>query len=343
MSPQRKSRQHGTTLVELLVAMVVALLVVGTVATLFGGTSRNRASLERAARLAENAHYAMDLLRADVAQAGYYDTLTTTAGGFTWRLRDPCATAIADLGWSHPAGTPPPVNLRIENAPVPITGLLPADATPPCLPDRRAGTAILVVRFVGPEITPVALVNGAPHLQLSKCQLETPNKLNLGVFSSASADFVLRNVSCAAIADVKRFTVRSYYVANCDRCGVDTIPTLKRAELTRDGIVVTPLAQGVEDLQLEYGIDANGDGTPDRYLAAPDAALGAGFGDWANVTAVRVYLLARSVGVEPYYADTKEFDLGLAGRRAAANDGYKRMLLTSLVRPMNLAGPRETP
>ena len=47
--------------------------------------------------------------------------------------------------------------------------------------------------------------------------------------------------------------------------------------------------------------------------------------------------------VEPYYTDTKEFDLGPAGRRAAANDGYKRMLLTSLVRPMNLAGPRETP
>lgn len=343
MPPHSPIRQHGTTLVELLVAMTVALLVLGTVAALFGGTSRNRASLERAARLAENAHYAMELLRNDIAQAGYYDTLTTTAGGFTWRLRDPCATAIEDLGWSHPAGTAPPVNVRIENAPVPIVGLLPADATPPCVPDRKAGTAMLVVRFVGPEATPPALATGTPYLQLSKCQLETPNKLNLGVFSKASADFVLRNVGCASVAEVKRFAVRTYYVASCDRCGVDTIPTLKRAELTQDGIVVTPLAEGVEDLQVEYGIDANGDGTPDRYLAAPDPALGAGFGEWSNVTAVRLYLLARSIDVEPYYTDTKEFDLGPAGRRAAANDGFKRMLLTSLVRPMNLAGPRETP
>ena len=343
MPPKPAHRQRGMTLVELLVAMTVALLVVGTTVALFGGTSRNRASLERAARLAENAHYAMDLLRNDVAQAGYYDTLTTSAGGFTWRLRDPCATAIEDLGWSHPVGTAPPVNVRIENAPVPIFGLLPADATPPCLPDRRPGTAILVVRFVGPEATPAALATATPHLQLSKCQLETPNKLNLGVFSSVSADFVLRNVSCAAVADVKRFTVRTYYVASCDRCGADTIPTLKRAELTRDGIVVTPIAEGIEDLQVEYGVDANGDGTPDRYLAAPDPALGAGFGEWSNVTAVRLYLLARSIDVEPNYTDTKEFDLGPAGRRAAANDGYKRALLTSLVRPMNLAGPRETP
>ena len=85
---------------------------------IFGGTSRNRASLERAARLAENAHYAMEVMRNDIAQAGYYDTLTTTAGGFTWQLRDPCVTALADLGWSNPTGTPPPVNAKIENAPV---------------------------------------------------------------------------------------------------------------------------------------------------------------------------------------------------------------------------------
>ena len=67
----------------------------------------------------------------------------------------------------------------------------------------------------------------------------------------------------------------------------------------RQRIVVTPLAEGVEDLQVEYGIDANGDGTPDRYLVAPDPALGAGFGEWSNVMAVRLYLLARSIDVEP--------------------------------------------
>ena len=342
MTPQPPS-QRGTTLVELLVAMTVALLVVGTVAAIFAGTSRNRASLERAARLAENAHYAMELLRNDIAQAGYYDTLTTTAGGFAWRLRDPCATAIGDLGWSHPSGTAPPVNVRIENAPVPIFGLRAADATPPCLPDRMPGTAILVVRFVGPQTTPPALAAGMPHLQLSKCQLETPNKLNLGVFSNVPADFTLRNVGCATVADVKRFTVRAYYVATCDRCGIDTIPTLKRAELTGDGIAVTPLAEGIENLQIEYGLDANGDGTPDRYLDIPDAGLGAAFGEWSNVMAVRIYLVARSIDIEHGYTDTKEFDLGLAGRKAAANDGFKRTMLTSLVRPMNLAGPRETP
>ena len=339
----RGTRQAGMTLVELAIAMVVALLVLGTVAAVFAGTSRNRASLERAARLTENTQYAMHLLRDDVAQAGYYDTLTTSAGGFTWRTTDLCATAIGELGWSNPPGTAPPVNARIENAPVPISGVRAGAPSPACIPDRKTGTAILVVRFVGPDITPPAEARDGAFLQLSKCALETPNKLNLGVFSANPADFSLRNLGCGTLADVKRFVVRAYYVATCNRCGVDAIPTLKRAELIGDEIVVTPLAEGVENLQVEYGIDGDGDGTPDRYLEYPDAALGAAYGAWSNVMAVKLYLLARSADSEPGYRDTtKQFNLGPAGYTNPADDGHKRVLLTSLVRPMGPAGQRET-
>jgi len=337
------SRQVGMTLVELAVAMVVALLVLGTLATVFSGTSRNRSSLERAARLTENAHYAMQVLRDDVAQAGYYDTLTTSAGGFTWRTADPCATAIGELGWSNPPGSAPPVNGKIENAPVPISGLAAGAPSPACIPDRKPDTAVLVVRFVGPATTAPADVRGAAHLQLSKCDLETPNRLNLGVFSNDPADFTLHSLGCATLADVKRFAVRTYYVATCNRCGTDTIPTLKRAELTPDGIVVTPLAEGIENLQVEYGIDGDGDGTPDRFLDQPDAALGPAYGAWSNVMAVKLYVLARSVDAEPGYRDTtRQFNLGPAGYTQPADDGHKRVLLTSLIRPMGPAGQRET-
>ncbi len=330
-------------MVELVVAMTVALLVLGTVGTIFGATSQSRSSLERAARLAENAHYAMEVLRDEIAQAGYYDTLTTTAGGFTWQVRDPCATAIGDLGWSNPSGTAPPVNAKLEHAPVPIFGFRAVDPTPLCMPDRKPDTAILVVRFVGPDTTPVAQAVGAPFLQLSKCKAETPNKLNLGVVSNDPAHFMLHTIDCAVLADIKRYMVRAYYVATCGRCGIDTIPTLKRAELTGDRIVVTPLVEGVENLQVEYGIDANGDGTPDRYLEQPDPLLGAGFGEWSNVMAVKLYLLVRSADIEPRYKDTtRRFNLGPAGYTAAAADGHKRVLLTSLVRPMGPAGQRET-
>lgn len=338
------SRQAGVTLVELAVTMVVVLMVLGTLAAVFGGTSRNRSSLERAARLAENARYAMQLLRDDIAQAGYYDTLTTSAGGFTWRTPDPCATAIGGLGWSDPPGTVPPVNAKVENAPVPVFGYRAKDASPGCIPDRRDGTAILVVRFVGPAPTPKAEAKGGPFLQLSKCDAETPNILNLGVVSGEPGDFALHSINCTTLADVKRYVARSYFVANCNRCGVDTIPTLKRAELVDGEIVVTPLVEGIEDFQVEYAMDGDGDGTPDRFLEFPDAAVGAPYGLWNNVMAVKLYVLARSTDAEPGYTEgrQKEFNLGPAGFVTDRDDGHKRVLLTSLARMMGPAGQRET-
>ena len=226
---------------------------------------------------------------------------------------------------------------------MPIFGLRAADPSPECIPDRSPGTAVLVVHFVGPAATPVAAARGTPHLQLSKCDAGRANKLNLGVISNDPASFTLHNVDCGSLADVKRFQVRAYYVARCDRCGIDTIPTLKRAELIADDIVLTPLVEGVENLQVEYGLDASGDGTPDRYLAYPDASLGAAYGAWANVMAVRLYVLARSTDAEPGYRDTKQFNLGPVGYTEVASDGFKRVLLTSLVRPMGPAGQREMP
>lgn len=336
------AHQRGLTIVELMIAMTVALLVLGTVAAVFGGTSRNRANLERSARLIENAQYAMDVLRDDITQAGYYDTLTTTI--VTWHVPDPCATAMSNLGWSVPGNLPPAGPASIVDAPVPISGARPADATPACIPDRKPGTAMLVVRYVGPAPTALASVGGAPYLQLSKCASDVANVQNLGVISTKSADFTLHNIDCASFADVKQYVTRTYYVASCDRCGIDTIPTLKRAELVGNAIVVTPVAEGIENLQIEYGIDANNDGTPDRYLDFVDPALAPAYGEWANVMAVRLYLLVRSAEVEPGYQDmTKQFNLGPAGYTAVAGDGYKRTLLTSVVRPMGPAGQRELP
>jgi type IV pilus assembly protein PilW len=347
MPPARDRRaprasQRGLTIVELMIAMTVALLVLGTVAVVFAGTSRNRASLERSARLIENAQYAMDLLRGDITQAGYYDALTTSI--VTWRVPDPCAVAMDALGWSAPGTSPPAAPASIVDAPVPISGVRRSDATPACIPDRKPDTAMLVVRYVGPAATARASASGAPYLQLSKCASDVANVQNLGVISSKPADFTVHNIDCASFADIKQYVTRIYYVANCDRCGIDTIPTLKRAELVGDAIVVTPVAEGIENLQIEYGIDANNDGTPDRYLDFVDPALGAAYGEWANVMAVRLYVLVRSTNVEPGYQDmTKQFNLGPAGYTAVAGDGYKRTLLTSVVRPMGPAGQRELP
>lgn len=327
--PVRSTRRaRGFTLIELMVAMAVALLVLGGIAMVFAGTSRNRADLERSSRLAENAHFALELLSDEVRVAGYFAEMSFV--GVAWQAPDPCATTLANLGWSSAPFT----------APVSLAGYKATDATPACVPNRKAGTPILAVRRVAIDPTPPANATGDAYLQVSKCDADPKS----WVVSNQPADFTLRNLDCATVADVRRLMVRLYYVATCDDCGVDTIPTLKRADLVNGAIGVTPLVEGVENLQLEYGFDADNDGFPDQYLAAPDATLGAAYGEWSNVMAARFYVLLRSTDAQPGYRDTtKSFNLGLAGYTAPANDGYKRVLMTSLVRLNNPAGQRETP
>ncbi len=321
-------RPHGFTLIELLVAIALALLVLGAVALVFSGTSRSRGDLERSSRLSDNAHYGVDLLIDEIQHAGYYAEMTTV--GTTWLVPDPCSELLTMQGWSSDPFT----------LPVALAGYRSADEAPACLPARRPGTAIVVTRRVSTETTPPAAASGGGFLQVSKCLLDPTT----WVVSNRPADFTLRNLDCLTTADVRQLVVRTYFVATCNVCGTDTIPTLKRAELVGAQIVLTPLVEGVESLQIEYGFDADNDGTPDRFLIAPDATLGAAYGEWANVMAARLFVLFRSADAQPGYADvTKRFNLGPAGLTEPKGDGYRRLVLSSIALLKNPAGQRESP
>ena len=90
-------------------------------------------------------------------------------------------------------------------------------------------------------------------------------------------------------------------------------------------------------MQFEYGIDSAGnDGTPDAYTGSP------AFADWANVMAVRVYVLGRNVDPTPGYSDAKTYTLGPRSYTpSGANVSYRRHAYSALVRLNNPSGRRE--
>ena len=322
------SRQRGMTLIELMVAMTLGLLVLGVVTTIFSGTSGNRAALERGGRLAENAAYALEVLGDEARMAGFFAETNFT--GVAWQVPDPCATLLTAQGWSTAPFT----------APVPIAGYQGNDAVPGCISNRKAGTAVIVMRRSSAETTAQASATGAYFLQASKCASDPAS----WVFAGDPSRFTLHNLDCATIADIRESVVRSYYISTCNECGSDNVPTLKRVELIGTQMTITPLVEGVENLQVVYGFDTDGDGNVDIYRAGLSGVAGAADNDWSNVVAVKLYVLARTTEPEPGYVDSaKTFDLGPAGITQPAGDAYKRLLLTSLVRLNNSAGVRETP
>jgi type IV pilus assembly protein PilW len=110
----------------------------------------------------------------------------------------------------------------------------------------------------------------------------------------------------------------------------------------------TALVEGIERLNVEYGLDTDGDGQPDATSTDPTTYTYAGCttctapNNWSNVVTARIYLLARNIEPSPGYTDTKSYTLG-GQAIAAANDAYRRHVYNGLIRIANTAGRRETP
>lgn len=90
-----------------------------------------------------------------------------------------------------------------------------------------------------------------------------------------------------------------------------------------------------------------GDGTPDGpFVHCPDVAvapeLSCPVDDLMNVTAVKIYVLARSREADRGHTDTKEYQLGSVAL-GPFNDGFKRHVYVATVRMPNIAGRRQTP
>lgn len=335
---RRGSRRHssgGFSLVELMVALAIGLILVAGLATLFANSSRTGSEIDKSMRQIENGRYAAELFSENVGIAGYYGELVRdglTVG--TPAVSSLCTTTITSLGWNNSALT----------IPAAVTGLTATQAAAlTCLADYKTGTTALVLRHV--ETSGVASgssTDGSPYLQTSRCS--TDADATKFVFSAASSDFTLRGLDCAAVNAVKRYVVRIYYVASCNECGgIDTIPTLKRAELVGTQMVVSPLVEGMEDITYDYGFDTNNDGVPDVYRVGLSGVAGAADNDWNNVVGIRLHLLSRTTETSVGFVDAKTYDMGLAGTRGPFNDAFKRRAYTVTVRLNNVAGPREAP
>jgi type IV pilus assembly protein PilW len=342
----KPSLQLGLSLIELMISITIGLLILVALSTLFINQSKARVELDKSNRMIDNGRYALDLLSDNLRLAGYYGEFVPATGipAIPASLPDPCSTSAADMAAA--------LQLAVQGyeAASPTSSI----SSPPCgltyttgneLLTMKPGSDILVIRRASTATPTVynstSALNGIHYLQVSQCQYDlTPYKIDTVV-----ANFTLRQKTCTPTsttpyADLRQFVVQVYFVSPNNKVigGVgDGIPTLKRRELDPVShiFVTTPLVEGIEFMQLEYGLDANNDGVADSYVAAPAAT------DWPNVVSVKMRILARNTEATQSYTDTKTYSLGLAGSVPPPNDPYKRHAYTQYIRLVNVAGRRE--
>jgi type IV pilus assembly protein PilW len=232
----------------------------------------------------------------------------------------------------------PPVALQW---PVPVFGIAGGDSVPTCVSSatggQKAGTDILVVRRTSTIPTTGGLTAGKVYVQATGCRndLDQHKDFVVDVGSNASS-FALQKRGCATASDIYELQTRIYYVSN------ETIPTLRLLTISGTSSTNEALIQGIEDLRIEYGLDnAGSDGAADAFRKCLSSSDPCAATDWANMMAVRVYVLARNLSGVVGYSDTKTYPMGSGVVLGPFNDQYRRHAYTGAVRLMNPAGRRE--
>ena len=343
---------EGFSLVELMVALALGSIILVALAALFYSSTVARKETDKSSQQIENGRYAMQLLTDDLRNAGYLAEFDPTTLGTPAPPLDPCATAIGTLNTAIP--------IHVQGVDDVAGG-----TTPSCITDVKLGTDVIVIRRASTCVRGTANCDSAvanmPYFQASLCggTTELGSATNTDYFvlalEGSPSPYVKHKKNCTAIADVRRFRTHIYFVANND-VGSDGIPTLKRAELGAGAFTIVPLVEGIDNLQLEYGIDTTGDGVPDAWTADPSiynsCAGVACMTNWRNVVAVRLNLLARNTEASGSFTDNRVYTLGKKADGTDNNfppsgsgygDNYKRHAYTSQVRLNNPAARRLVP
>ena len=324
---------RGFTLIEVMVAITIGVLILLGLTMLFANNSRNHGELESTGRQLESARFALDAIATDMRHAGFYGEFNPNDASAIYSDPDPCITDPAALNWDTAPLAP--------TIPGPVRGT-PSGTVVACLANRLAGTEAVTVRRVatGDEQTLASMVAGNLYIQVSRCS----DDLQQVAAATTSAGLTLRNLACTGAVDsVRRYVVRTYYIASCNDCVAnDGVPTLKRVELVNGELRTTAIADGIENLQIEYGVDTDVtmDGHPDVFVAASAFTGAPGAPVWRNVVAARMHLLSRNTEKSAGYSDPRTYQLGpVTVVPDTASAAYKRTLMTETVRLFN-AGDR---
>jgi type IV pilus assembly protein PilW len=128
----------------------------------------------------------------------------------------------------------------------------------------------------------------------------------------------------------------AFYVGNSTTDS--TVPALFRERMLVNAATYTPytaaeeLVQGIENMQVLYGYDADNNGLADRYMKANDSTFATAT-NWNNVVSVRLTVRMRSI--YPVYNKAMSYGTfeGISG--TSGSDAYMRQTLSTTVMMRN--------
>ena len=297
-SPMKLHRaQLGLTLVELMVALAIgSFLIIGAVQIY----NQSRAAFvinESIARVQETAQFAMDTIEADLRMASNWGRTSRSLAIENRSLAGnvnpkPLNLVPGDCGQDWVLDLAMPVDGADNAFNLPCAAQGGVQASSDLITVRRATVA-------------------AQPLEAGRLQIQTTR-----IAGELFEDGLVPSTFSPADSATHNLIVSSYYVA-ADSNLIPGIPTLRRKSLVVNGgvssIVDVEVAPGVENLQVQLGIDVDADNTVDRYVNPGDQIYdpaAAGYVPGARVITARIWIVVRGITRENGIIDTYTYQPG---------------------------------
>ncbi|MBS1187167.1 MAG: pilus assembly protein PilW [Burkholderiaceae bacterium] len=240
----RRTHQRGLTLVELMVSMALGLLVVLASTALLVSSKSTYTSQDDDALVRDTSRYAIENITRSVRQAAFEN----------W-----------DTEITNTTGLPQSPIVSIPNMTANLAGL-----------DANTLTGSTSTAGIGDKTT-TGVVNGSDVLAVRFFGVGTPDSGTVKVTSDSIKKGYGSVIDCAGFAiqqptsqdtaeDDRGWSI--YYVAK-DANGEPELRCKYRADGGSTWSTVA-IARGVESFQVLYGVDTNGDRTPNKFLTATE-------------------------------------------------------------------------
>ena len=324
------NRQDGFTVVELMIAMLLSMALASAIISVFVNNSYSFKQDERIGRMQDDARHALREIAFDLSMAGNYADLhvpSTVLYDGNLTIGTDCGPA-GEVNWMYratEAGTD--INLSV----LALDNASNADVTAAhsCFigGELQDGTDVVAIKRVAGAEANVLSANGA--------YLRTNG--TVGVMFSGTAPSAPPVVVAPPRADWA-FRPSIYYIRQYADTPGDGIPTLCRKVLGAAGPSMTTecLATGIENLQIEYGIDTTENGQPNVYLTNPTLA------QMQDVVAARIFLIGRTTEIDTRYTNTKTYSISNAPDLTPNDSFHRRVFSTSVsiqnIRTLNMMG-----
>ena len=325
----------GFTLVEVMIAMVLGLLLMGVIATVFLSSSRNYAQDDRVSRLQENGRFALKTLTTELSMVDFWGGMSVPSNIVANANVQP-GSAAGRCGLTYDA----------------IDSVIVLNAATATAANTRFGCIAPSEFQPNTDVFAIKRVNGFEQtFAAGNTEEAVLTDAPIYLRTPALAGELRAPVAGASTDGLSywRFLPSIYYIRNHfqESAGVaaDSIPTLYRKRLNAAREMVTEeggVAEGIENFRIEFGVDTDSDGVANNYTIAP--------ADYTQVVTARVYILVRSRDKDMAFTDTKRYNLGATlCYNAGASDGclaypdganYYRQVLSSTValrNPANVA------